>query len=700
MPSRREFIILGGMSHPFLSTEFLPDWQGLTADHVEPDMVRAMHDAQAAIDEIAALSPDECTFETTFIRLESALEQLEKAWSLVQHLDSVNNSPELRTAINAMLPRVSQFFASVPLNDELYTSLKAAAERPESKVLDETRMRYITETLADFVQQGAELPGEKKQRLMQVKQELAASTQLFKEHVLDATNAYEKLVDDESLIAGLPGSAQAAARASAKSKDLGSQEKPVWRFTLQIPSILPVLKYADNEGLRRELYEARNAVAATGEFDNSDLVAKILGLRQEIADLLGKDTFADVVLERRMARDGARALGFVEDLHDRILPAFRGETRELEKFAAGVRGTEVGPLEPWDASYFTEKLRKEKYDLDDEELRPYFSIDRVIGGLFSLVEQVFGITVAERSGEQKPSVWHPDVRFYELRDADTGKHLGSFYADWHPRESKRGGAWFNYLATGARDNEKSEPHLGLICGNLTAPVDGKPALLTHREAQTVFHEFGHLLHHLLGDVPVKSLNGVNVAWDFVELPSQIMENWTWKRESLDLFALHHETGEPIPEELFARMSRARTFGAATLMMRQLSFGKLDLELHINHNSLRSVDLDDLLDRVLESYRAPSPTKHRTNVRQFGHLFSSPTGYASGYYSYKWAEVLEADAFTRFETEGVLNGETGRAFRAEVLSKGNSRPPEELFRAFMGRDPDPEALLIREGLAAS
>ena len=699
VPVRRCMCILPLMTHPFLTPAFQPDWQTLSPENVKPDIEKAIVDAETEIRAIGALPAAECTYERTFARLEQTLERFEKAWSLVQHLDSVHNGPQLRAAINEMLPRVSQFIASVPLTEELYAALKRAADRSETRLLDKTRQRYVEETLADFVQEGADLPAERKARLMQVKQELAEATQKFKENVLDATNAYEKLVEQESLLKGLPESAKAAARASARSKGLGDQANPVWRFTLQIPSLLPVLQYAENEPLRRELYEARNAIAASGEYDNSALVSSILALRQELAELLGKASFADVVLQRRMAGSGARALSFVGNLHDRILRSLKEETAELEAFAAAERGLpEPAALEPWDASYYTEKLRKKKFDLDAEELRPYFSIDRVISGLFALVETVFGVGVNELSGPEKPSVWHPEVRFYQLHDRASGEHLGSFYADWHPRESKRAGAWFNYLSTGARDGDVREPHLGLICGNLTAPVDGKSALLTHREVQTVFHEFGHLLHHLLGDVSVKALNGVNVAWDFVELPSQIMENWTWKRESLDLFAQHYETGDQIPEELFARMSRARTFRAASLMMRQLSFGKLDLELHVNYPDLGGRDLDELLEDILATYHAPTPTTHRTNVRQFSHLFSGPTGYAAGYYSYKWAEVLEADAFSRFEREGVLNTRTGREFREHILSKGNSRPPHELFESFMGREPDTEALLVREGLA--
>ncbi|MFW5683691.1 MAG: M3 family metallopeptidase [Spirochaetota bacterium] len=693
------------MKHPFLDTSFLPRWEELTPGHVRPDMEKVLAQAQAAIDEIAAQQTDAATYESTFAALEVATEPVNTAWGKINHLDSVANSPDLREAINDVLPKVSAFEASIPLNEPLYRVLSAAALKPETARLSDTKRRHVEETLAGFREEGAELGPEQKKRLMAIKQELAAKTQKFSENVLDATNAYEKIVEDEALLAGLPESARAAALQSAKSKGLGSEDAPVWRFTLHMPSLLPVLKYLDAEEIRRELFEAYNAVGAEEPHENTGLVWEILRLRQEQADLLGKDQFADVVLERRMAKDGATALGFVENLHDRVLEAFGTETRDVAAFAAtggrpetpGAEG-DAADLEPWQASYWQEKLRKARFDIDDEELRPYFPIDRVIGGLFELTGRVFGIEVVEKDGGEKPSVWHPEVRFYELRDRASGRHLGSFYADWHPRESKRAGAWFNYISTGARGAGADEPHLGLICGNLTAPVGDEPALLTHREVETIFHEFGHLLHHLLGDVEVKSLNGVNVAWDFVELPSQIMENWTWQRESLDLFAHHYKTGEPIPDELFNRMIRARNFLSASAMMRQLSFGKLDLELHVNYRTHTGGDLDDVLDELLATYRSPTPTRHRTNVRSFNHLFSDPVGYAAGYYSYKWAEVLEADAFTRFLNEGVLSEQVGSEFRERILSRGNSKDPAVLFRDFMGRDPDPEALLVRDGLA--
>ena len=433
---------------------------------------------------------------------------------------------------------------------------------------------------------------------------------------------------------------------------------------------------------------------------------QILQLRQEKAAILGHGHFADLTLQRRMAKTGRTALDFIEGLHARIHPTFLAEYRQLAHYKAAKTQQAETPLEPWQVGYWAERQRQDDYDFDEEALRPYFPVDGVMSGMFEIASRLFGITIrkldaiflqpgstADDTGGAV-EVWHPECAFYEIHDSASGAHLGSFYADWHPRESKRGGAWMNSLHTGAL----GEPHLGLIIGNLTPPIDGQPALLTHGEVETIFHEFGHLLHGMLSEVPVKSLSGTNVPWDFVELPSQIMENFCWDRQSLDLFARHHQTDAPIPDALFAKMMAARNYLSASVFMRQLAHAKLDLELHCHLANYLGNDLDAVDHEILADSRAPLTTATPSMARRFNHLFSAPTGYAAGYYSYKWAEVLDADAFTRFQSEGILNADTGRAFRQHILSQGNSSPAEILYRRFMGRDPELDPLLIRAGLA--
>lgn len=689
------------MDRPLLDDSFHIRWSRITPDRVVPDITAALDVANARIDELAGEPSPEggLTFENTLLALESAIEGLSSPWNRVGHLDAVCNSDELRAAHNEMLPKVSEFFSRIPLNAGLWRRIKAYSETDEAKALVGARKRYLEETLADFRNSGADLPDDRKARLMEVESALAAKAQKFSENVLDSTNAWDLVIDDESKLAGLPASAKAAARENAKAKGLGSDDAPKWRFTLQAPSFVPVLEHVHDGDVRRQVWEGTCRIGRGGEHDNTALVWELLALRHEKAALLGKAHFADQVLERRMAKTGATALAFVGDLFARTKPFFDREVVELEAYVAAKTGGAPAPLEPWEFPYWAERQRQEKYDFDDEELRPYFPIDGVIGGMFELVSEVFGLEIREPA--ERPEVWHDTVKFYEIRDRASGAHLGSFYADWFPRETKRSGAWMNDLRTGEPHADGSRgPHLGLVCGNLTPPVGDAPALLKHHEVETIFHEFGHLLHHLLGEVEVKSLNGTKVAWDFVELPSQIMENFCWERVSLDRFARHHETGATIPDALFEKMRAARNYRSATAMMRQLSFAKLDLELHI-HEATRvdpARDLDTLAERLLEGFLAPTVTKVPTIARRFGHLFASPVGYAAAYYSYKWAEVLDADAFTRFLAAGVTSPETGREFRAKILSKGNSEDPAKLFRDFMGRDPDPEALLVRSGLA--
>ena len=699
--------------HPFLQKDFQIRWSALVPGAIEADIKKALEDANGRIEALCEdFDLEELTFENTLIALEEATEDLSMAWGLVGHLDSVRNSDELRDAQNVMLPEVTQFFSRIPLNDRLWKRIKSYVESDEAKALEGVKLRLLDETVKDFVRSGADLPADKKSRLEEVEAGLAKVTQKFSENVLDSTNEWELIIEDTKRLAGLPATAVSVLQSEAAAKNLGSEDEPVYRITLKAPVYFPVLEYADDADLRKEVWEGSITVGRGGDYDNTELIAEILKLRQEKAEILGKANFADQVLEERMANNGATALGFLEDLAERTQPFFQREIGELKEFREEQDSSWDGVFEPWDVAYWAEKLRKARYDFDEEEVRPYFAIDNVIEGMFRLCEKVFGFKIVEcdsaftePGGEPEGDaveVWHPEVKFYELCDETSGELLGSFYADWHPRVDKRGGAWMNYFKTGTppTDKEPRRPHLGLICGNLTPSSADKPALLTHREVETVFHEFGHLLHHLMGEVAIKSLNGIHVVWDFVELPSQMMENFCWSRVSLDFFAKHYQTGESIPEELFQKMLGARNFQSAMVQMRQLAFGKMDLELHVNHHGIGTEgDLDSVVREILKGYLMPLATEPPTMARRFTHLFASATGYAAGYYSYKWAEVLDADAFTRFADAGVISPEVGREFRAKILSQGGSRDAGELFRDFMGRDPDLNSLLERSGLVA-
>ncbi len=683
--------------NPFVAPDFEIRWSQHTPELVAPAIRRALAGAQASIDAIVALDEGKLTYENTFLALENATDELTRAWGKVTHLQSVADSPAVREAHNLLLADVSAFYARIPLNATLWARLKAFCGTPSAAALTGIHRRFIDETVADFAQAGADLPGDQRARLEALQGELAQLTQRYSENVLDATNAWQLIVEDESRLLGLPAHAIAAAKRSAESKGLSTSEKAAWRFTLQFPSMEPVMLYAEDESLRREVWAASVEIGAKAPHDNEILVQKIITLRQEKATLLGRANFADLVLARRMAGSGKRALAFVEDFQRLAQTAFVRECRELEEFKARKTERPAGVLKAWEMGYWSEKLRQELYDFDDEVLRPYLPMNRVIAGLWELAGRVFGLHITERVAG-RAEVWHPEVKFYDLHDAG-GRHLGSFYADWYPRESKRGGAWMGYLVTGGPQPDGSRaPHLGYICGNLTPPSEGKPALLTHREVETIFHEFGHLLHHLLGEVEIKSLNGVNVAWDFVELPSQIMENWCWERESLDVFARHHETGAAIPEVIFNKMTAARNFRSACATIRQVQFAKMDLGLHMHAAKFADGDLEAKTRALIADCMIPTEPQGRTIVKRFTHLFSDPVGYAAGYYSYKWAEVLDADAFTRFKREGIFNAKVGAEFVAHILSRGNSEAPDVLYRRFMGRNPEITALLERSGLA--
>jgi len=658
--------------NPLLEIQFRVPFDQIDAAQVEPAIDELLADAAKRLDSATA-DPN------PLVATDTMTERLDFALSVVRHVESVATTPAFRAAYNAVQPKVSAFYSSIPLNEGLWRAIQKYAATDEGRALQGTHKRFLTKTIDSFKRHGADLDPAGKARLKVIDVALSDATTKFAEHVLDATNAWDMVVTAEEQLKGLPPSAIAMARASAESKGVEG-----WRFTLQGPSYVSVMTYLDDSRLREQVWRAYNTRASSGPLDNRALMAQILELRKEKAKLLGFKDFSDLVLDDRMAHTGERAQNFLKDLREKTDQRFREENQELEEFAGR-------KLEPWDIGYWAEKQRAALYDFDEEELRPYFPLERVVSGMFEIFSQILGIRVAQVNDMP---VWEPDVKTYEVRDAASGAHLGSFYADWYPRENKRGGAWMDSLITG--DPAKSKPHLGLICGNLTPPVDGKPALLTHREAETIFHEFGHLLHHLLSRVEVRSLAGTSVAWDFVELPSQIMENWCWERQALDLLARHWETGAPIPEDLFQKMKRAKTFRAANNQMRQLGLGYVDLALHREWDGKE--DPVAFARRMMQPFAAAPIPEDYAMITGFTHLFSSPVGYGAGYYSYKWAEVLDADAFTRFRKEGVFSQQVGRDYRDKILARGDSEDPAELYRSFMGRDPDPQALLERAGLA--
>lgn len=675
--------------NPLVDLGFDIPFDRIRAEHVEPavdELIERVRQAVAAIGD----ATDAPTYANTLAALEDATEPLERAMGVVGHLEGVATNDALRAAYNAVRPKVSELYSSIPLDAKLYARLSAFEETEEAKALPPTRARFLEKELRAFRRNGADLDEAGKAALTAMDVELAKITTKFGQNLLDETNAWDLVVDDEARLAGLPKSATDGARQAAEAKGLEG-----WRFTLQAPSVIAVLTYLEDAEIREKVWRAYNSRASGGERDNRPLIARILELRREKSTLLGYATFAEYVLEERMAKEGAVARRFVEDLHERTQPFFDEEKKALTAYRRSIEGEDAPELAPWDVGFYSEKLRKERFDFDDEALRPYFGAERVLSGLFSVVERLYGIRVESTVA----SAWHEDVRTYRVLDGD--RELGAFYVDLHPRESKRGGAWMNSFVTGGPAEDGTfRPHLGLFCANVTPPIGDAPALLTHREVQTLFHEFGHLMHQILSEVDVRTLAGTSVAWDFVELPSQIMENWSWEKEALDLFARHIETDEPIPDALFEKMVRARTYRAASGMMRQLGLASADLALHVDYDAERDGDPVSHARQIMEPF-APAPLpEDYAMICGFGHLFQGAVGYAAGYYSYKWAEVLDADAFTRFEDAGIFDAEVGRELREKVLSRGDSRDPAELFRDFMGRDPDVGALLRRSGLSAS
>ncbi|HKE45796.1 MAG TPA: M3 family metallopeptidase [Steroidobacteraceae bacterium] len=672
------------MENPLLHTDGLPGFDSIRPEHVEPAIRSQLADNRAQLQ--ALLGKNASTFSSLVEPIEAMQHRLQRTWSPASHLNGVVNSPALRTAYNACLPLISEYQTELGQNENLYRAYAAILER-DGQQLDATQRKLIDNALRDFRLAGVALDADRKARFRQLMQELAREQSRFEENVLDSANAWSRSVADVGTLRGLPDSVIARARVLAQEKGASG-----WLLTLDQPTYLAVLTHAEDEDLRRELYTAWSTRASEqgptgGQWNNSAVIDSILQHRHEAATLLGFAHYAAFSLTTKMARSADEVRAFLENLAEHCVPVARAELAELERFAGRT-------LNAWDVPFYAERLQREQHDVSDEELRPYFPLPRVLAGLFAVAERLYGLKIREISDV---AVWHPDVRYFEIRSAQ-GEVVGSFYVDPYARASKRSGAWMDEcigrLEFAAR---RVLPVAYLVC-NFLPPVAGQPALLTHDEVITLFHEFGHGLHHLLTRVRYPSLAGINgVPWDAVELPSQFMENYGWNADVLRLISAHIDSGAQLPDPLIRRLRATRTFHAGLKAVRQLEFALFDLRLHSEYDPQRGSRLAQILAEVRERVAVvPAPAFNRF-AHSFSHVFAG--GYAAGYYSYKWAEVLAADAFAAFEEAGVFDAAVARRFLDSILSRGGSRDALEAFVEFRGRAPDIRPLLRQFGIAA-
>ena len=678
-------------NNPLLDLAQPPRFGAILPEHTGPALDQVLTENRHAL-EALLVAGGPYTWDNFAQPIEDMRERLVRLWSPVAHLHAVMDSEALRAAYNAGLPQLTGYFTELAQDERLYAAYKSIAAGPEFTKLTQAQKKIIENTVRDFRLAGAELPPPQKTRFKAVQQEIAALASKFSENVLDATQAWDLRIADEKDLAGLPESARAMAQQGAREKNL-----PGWRFTLEGPSYIAFMTYADDRERRRRMYEAFVTRASdqgptAGQWDNSELIIQLLRLRREAAQLLGFGNFAEYALQTRMAKKVPEVLDFLNDLARRAKLAAQKDFDELRHFARDTHGIER--LEAWDVAYYSEKLQQAKYQLSQEDLRPYFPETRVVPGMFEVVERLYGLKITEVKDIE---VWHPDVRFHEIRDA-AGEVRGRFYMDLYARASKRGGAWMDECINRKRTTQGVQVPVAYLVCNFTPPVGGRPALFTHDEVITLFHEFGHGLHHMLTKVDYVGVAGINgVAWDAVELPSQFMENWCWERAALDLVAAHHQSGAKIPDGLYAKMIAAKNFLSGMQCVRQLEFALFDMRLHSTFSPDGSKSVQQVLDEVRAEVAVAIPPAFNRFQNGFSHIFAG--GYAAGYYSYKWAEVLSADAFSKFEENGVFDRATGLQFLQNILEPGGSREPMELFVRFRGRAPKIDALLRHSGLAA-
>ncbi|MCX7034060.1 MAG: M3 family metallopeptidase [Arenimonas sp.] len=676
--------------NPLLASGELPAFSAITPAHVNPAIDDVLAGFRKEVDRLTA-DPSARDFATLLAPLERWEERLGRTFAPVSHLHGVKDSPELREAYSEALEKLTEHGTELGQNRALYEAVKAVREAPGFDAMDLARRTVVEDSLRGFRLSGVALEEPARSRFKDIQNQLSKVETEFEEAVLDATDAWTRPVADDEL-AGIPESARAMLRTMAQEKKLEGH-----LATLKGPVVQAILTFADNRALREQLYTAYNTRASdqgpqAGTHDNSARIETILALRHEAANLLGFDSNAHLSLADKMAGTPERVLRFLRELAAKARPVARRELDELKVFAAAELG--IADLQPWDVAYASEKLREQRFAFSEEDLKPYFPLPSVMQGLFTVAERVFGVKLVERHGVD---AWHPDVHFFDVVDHD-GTVRAGVYLDHYARSGKRGGAWMDVCRSRMNDGDSLFKPVAYLTCNFAPPSDGKPALLTHDDVITLFHEFGHGMHHLLTEVDWPSIGGISgVEWDAVELPSQFMENFAWQREALDLFARHHETGERLPDALYAKMLQARHFHAGLFLVRQLEFALFDFRLHLEYDPAEGARVLDVIKEVRRDVAVLTPPSWHRGPHAFTHIFSG--GYAAGYYSYLWAEVLSADAFAAFEEAGVFDAATGARYRKEILAVGGSRPALESFIAFRGREPEPDALLRSYGLAA-
>ncbi|MBE8167585.1 MAG: oligopeptidase A [Shewanella sp.] len=680
------------MSNPLLASTVLPQFSTIKPEHIQPAVEHAIEHCRNTIEALVnAKAP--FTWETLITPLEQADDEFSQIWSPVSHMNSVVSNDAWREAHDACLPLLSDYGTFVGQHQGLFDAYLSLKNSDEFPTLSTPKKTAIEHAIRDFKLSGIGLKDDAKLRYGEIQKRSSELTSQFSNQLLDATDAWSKLITDEAELVGLPESAIAAAKAMAEEKELSG-----WLFTLDFPSYLPVMTYSDNQSLRAECYKAFVTRASdqgpnAGEFDNSELMNEIVALRHEVSQLLGFNNYADKSLSTKMAENPQQVTDFLNQLATRSKPQAETELKELKAFAKNEFG--IDQLESWDLTYYSEKLQQHKYQISQETLRPYFPEDKVLSGLFYTVNKLFGLKISEQTGVD---TWHKDVRFFNILDA-SGEHRGSFYLDLYARSGKRGGAWMDDCRVRRQTNSGLQNPIAYLTCNFSSPIDGKPALFTHDEVITLFHEFGHGIHHMLTQIDVADVSGINgVPWDAVELPSQFLENWCWQEEALAHISGHFETGESLPKDLLDKMLAAKNFQSGMTMVRQLEFSLFDFKLHMEFDPKQGAQVQQVLDKVRSQVAVVKPASFNRFQHSFGHIFAG--GYAAGYYSYKWAEVLSADAFSRFEEEGIFNAETGRSFLNNILEMGGSVEPMELFKRFRGREPQIDALLRHSGIAAA